>query len=79
MSWELAPWRRQGDFHTTVLSPALSGRIRGDWLTFAVPLGPNVLPGHTVLRQVGRHGLGPPLRELHVVGIRTDGVRMADN
>jgi hypothetical protein len=58
--WELAPWR-QGDFHTAVLRPALGGRIRGNRLTFAERLGPNVLPGHAVLCQVGSHRVCSPL------------------
>src|SRR4029450_5688308 len=74
----LGPWR-QGDFHPTVLSPTLGGRVRGDRLTFAKPLGPNVLPGHAVLYQVVSHRFGSPLRELQVVSIRTDAIRMADN
>ena len=51
MRWGLAPWR-QGDFHTAVLSPSLGGIIRGYGLTFAQPLGPNVLGRGAVLYQV---------------------------
>src|SRR4029453_3075441 len=76
----LGPWR-QGAFHPTVLSPALGGLLRdsGHGITFAASLGPNVLPGHAVLFQAASHRGGPPLRELQVVGIRTDSIRMADN
>src|SRR5712691_280187 len=74
----LLPWR-QGDFHATVLSPAICSLIRGYWLTFTLPIGAKSLLGHAVLCQVGCYGLSPPLRQFQVVGIRTDAISVTDN
>ena len=65
----LLSWR-QGDFHTTVLSPSLGSSIRGYRITFAEPLDHEILSGRgAVLYQVVYYRLSPPLRQSHVVGI----------
>src|SRR5262245_31873084 len=65
----LLPWR-QGDFHTTVLSPSLGSSIRGYGITLAEPLDYEILSVRgAVLYQVLYYRLSPPLRQSHVVGI----------
>src|SRR5499427_4584362 len=75
----LLPWR-QGDFHTTVLSPSLCSSIRGYGITFAEPLDCEILSSRrAVLYQVVCYRLSPPLRESHVVGICTDAIRVTSH